>query len=1130
MSFIDYLLAPFIFLIREIFLFNYHLTGDYGISIVLLSLAVSLLLLPIFILIERSKKKDDAVKRKMRPLLEEIRRSYKGQERYYYIRTLHRQHGYNSFKSLVPVLSLLLQIPFFIAAYQFLEHFETLAGQSFLFIDDLSAPDRLLGSINVLPIIMTLVNLVTAYFYTRNGDKAERKQMLVVAGLFLVLLYNFPSGLVLYWTMNNVFSFFRLFVTNPEVFKRTKGLKGVKRLEDLRGIERGRAFEGAEEVGEFGEVERERKAEDAGGGALFGLKKRFIAILPKLYRTFFLVLVAIMLLQLNWAFNHNFDDIGLRIILSALSSLLTIILLAALVITHWVHLPEQPLKPKEFLFHLLPVFKPMLIVITSIAVLFQLNWALEYNFNDFALRVILSVFSGAIATLLLAVVALFYQDQISFNPGKLRTRIVSSANDNRIVFRSMLFLTIYFYFGSKYYFGGVNDDLALIAIVTMVIGQITGLRYFAKSYKNISRRWSWIAVAALTVILLFQCLNIWALTTGSGSFAVSILNLNISLVKGTLLDIVLPGILFISIIALVLTGRSGKKLSAEFRSDGPVYLLSILYLLGFILLWNPIEVYSSYPSNFDFTAFDILKNNFTCFAAAFIILTTLYYVLPRKARHILFIISTSAVVLGFIHNTIAPIKMGTLQDAVFLKHDNLARPLPAYLLEGLGILAIIYAVKWFFQRNYHKQLRYVLVVLNVVLITQSLVAAGNTGSFFHKQNIPSDPSSSISFSKDSENIVLVVLDMFHGWYVNKAIEEVPELKRVYEGFVWYPNTLAVSNITGSTIGSMLGGYQYTIDRLNQDITHTLQQKINHIASEFNAKIRARGFRFSGNRIIYSDVDSLTYDTFIPKWHENWDMYNSKLNIGVTREVGYSLLRSNAAFYSAPLILKPGIYNEGQWLQGNVNTNENTSRSMQYNFLRLLPYISDSKNSQPNFIYLYSQATHHPWDIVDQEGELQTDVTPYENNKWTLKTLSIWIEWMKKHDVYDNTKIIIVSDHGPHWWFYKGEVDTNIPVVSNTQVKRINEQSMGLFALMLVKDFNKRGALKEDWRLMSNADVSAIIFDENDPTKATPPLSRTLPTSVVLWERKLWELSQLRILHQFEVTDNMYDLNNWKVVE
>ena len=135
------ILSPFIFLIKTIFLFAYNLTEDYGWAIILLSFTISLLLLPVFILIEKSKKKDDGVKQRMKPLIDEVKRVYKGQERYYYIKTIHRQHNYNTYKALAPVLTLLIQIPFFIAAYQFLDNYEPLKGVSFLFIKDLSLPD-----------------------------------------------------------------------------------------------------------------------------------------------------------------------------------------------------------------------------------------------------------------------------------------------------------------------------------------------------------------------------------------------------------------------------------------------------------------------------------------------------------------------------------------------------------------------------------------------------------------------------------------------------------------------------------------------------------------------------------------------------------------------------------------------------------------------------------------------------------------------------------------------------------------------------------------------------------------------------------------------------------------------------
>lgn len=1161
MNIFESILAPFVFVIREVFLLAYDLTGNYGVSVIILSFVISLILLPVFILIEKAKKKNDAVKRKMQPLMDEIKRCYSGQERYYYIRTLHRQHGFSPFKSLVPILSLLLQIPFFIAAYQFLEHFEPLAGESFLVIDDLSEPDRLLGSVNLLPLLMTLVNVITAIFYTRFGGKAERRQMLVVAGVFLVLLYNFPSALVLYWTMNNVFSFLRLFITNPEVFK-NPAVTGQKT-----------------------------------GDIIYRLKDSITVMQPRLIRIFTGVVMVMVLFLLDRAFNEGFSDLLRGIIYSILSGLGLVVLLAFLAITHRVNLPDRRFTGKVIQKELMPAFMPVLMIITSILVLSQLNRALNNNFNDFALRLVMSVIAGGVITGILALLVFYLQGKVSVKPLNIRTNVTKMAprymilfwsilavgvftqiswaleyNFRDIVFRlvivaliswlvtifahrmagssareivqglrktvtnlnlppwlynSMLFVTAWFYLGAKFYYGGINRELEIIAVVVMMISQIAGMIHIMNNYRSLKRVWRVIASVLLTLVVLIQIFIAIVVITDRD---ITILNIQLSGTESRMIDLVLPGLAFIFIIALLISGRRDKKVAVPHKTGGPVFILSLLYLLGFIFLWSPLAVYASYPSSFDFAGLDILRNHFLIFAIPLVLLSFLYYILPRGARQILAIVMITIVILGFIHNTIAPIQVGTLQDAVFLRQDNLAQPLSLYILEALGIPAIFFFVRWLIHRGYHKQILYVLIAMNLIMVTQSLIAAGNSGSFLRKENPPTDPSASINFSKDQENIVLLILDMFHGWYVNRAMEENPGLKNIYDGFVWYPNTLAVSNITGSSIGPMLGGTQYTPDRLNQDEDQNLEQKITHIASVFNRKIREKGYRYSGNHIIYSVDDSLTYDTYLPKWHKDWNNKNARLNIGVEKEMGFTLLWNNALFYTAPLVIKPGIYNEGTWFHGNIQIHENTHKTQPYHFLRLLPHISNADSKSPNFVYLYSPATHHPWDTMDESGNLHPNVSPYENNKWALETLTAWIEWMKENGVYDNTKIIIASDHGPHWWFYEDDVDTDIPITPNTEVKKINEHAMGLFSLLMVKDFENTGELEEDWRFMSNADISSIIFGEDDPTKAELSVDRTLPSSTVLWERKLWERNQLRIIKQFEVTGNMYDLNNWKIVD
>ncbi len=106
----------------------------------------------------------------------------------------------------------MIQIPFFIAAYHFLSHLPQLqGGESFLFINDLGQSDGLLeiGSlqIHLLPIIMTIINIGSGIIYTKGFPPLRDKlQLYGMAGLFLVLLYNSPAGLVYYWILNNIFS------------------------------------------------------------------------------------------------------------------------------------------------------------------------------------------------------------------------------------------------------------------------------------------------------------------------------------------------------------------------------------------------------------------------------------------------------------------------------------------------------------------------------------------------------------------------------------------------------------------------------------------------------------------------------------------------------------------------------------------------------------------------------------------------------------------------------------------------------------------------------------------------------------------------------------------------------------
>ena len=81
-----------------------------------------------------------------------------------------------------------------------------------MFLQDLSKADSLFFGLALMPFIMTLVNILSAAYYSRSFSWHKNKSLYIMAGVFLVLLYKSPSALLVYWTMNNVFSILKTFV------------------------------------------------------------------------------------------------------------------------------------------------------------------------------------------------------------------------------------------------------------------------------------------------------------------------------------------------------------------------------------------------------------------------------------------------------------------------------------------------------------------------------------------------------------------------------------------------------------------------------------------------------------------------------------------------------------------------------------------------------------------------------------------------------------------------------------------------------------------------------------------------------------------------------------------------------
>ena len=210
------IISPIESVVDWVFLFIINKIESVGVigAVFGVSLAINFLALPLYNIADSLQEKERRIAKSLEYRVKRIKKAFKGDEQFMMLSEYYRQNNYHPLYVLRSSLSILIEIPFFIAAYQYLSHNTILNGASWWIFTDLGAPDEFfsihLGSfvlgIHILPILMTLINFVSGAIYTKDATFREKAQLYVVAVIFLVLLYNSPSGLVIYWILNNIFS------------------------------------------------------------------------------------------------------------------------------------------------------------------------------------------------------------------------------------------------------------------------------------------------------------------------------------------------------------------------------------------------------------------------------------------------------------------------------------------------------------------------------------------------------------------------------------------------------------------------------------------------------------------------------------------------------------------------------------------------------------------------------------------------------------------------------------------------------------------------------------------------------------------------------------------------------------
>ncbi len=192
--------------------------GNYGVAIIIVTIFVKILFWPLTAKSYKSMKK----MQKLQPQIKKLREKYKDDKQRMNQEIMHMYKTYKV-NPMGGCLPMIVQIPVFIAFYKVLGASIELRHAPFmLWINDLSAPDRLfpdlgipyVGGIPVLTLLMGASMFFQQKMTPTTGDPTQAKMMMMMPIVFTFIFINFPSGLVLYWLVNNLLSIGQQYWTN----------------------------------------------------------------------------------------------------------------------------------------------------------------------------------------------------------------------------------------------------------------------------------------------------------------------------------------------------------------------------------------------------------------------------------------------------------------------------------------------------------------------------------------------------------------------------------------------------------------------------------------------------------------------------------------------------------------------------------------------------------------------------------------------------------------------------------------------------------------------------------------------------------------------------------------------------
>ena len=546
----------------------------------------------------------------------------------------------------------------------------------------------------------------------------------------------------------------------------------------------------------------------------------------------------------------------------------------------------------------------------------------------------------------------------------------------------------------------------------------------------------------------------------------------------------------------------------EKDAHADVFALASALLCVFGGIYITSTIVAASPSEFSFlgefkSPLSIIFNTFSQFLGFFVLYPMLlYFNSSKKYKNILSFFAVLSFVIAFIgfNSMIALSDFTSLSVGLQLNISelNCLKLVPSIVNLLLVVLAVC-AVFVIFKKNkfdfLKKFLTFALVIISIISLMNLFnisVQYSKLAKYHENNNISfakSVTSSTekfneklINLSKNGKNVLIIFIDRAISSYLPMIFEEYPELKEIYSGFVYYPNTVSFYGHTLLAYPPMIAGYEYTPDKLNARTSEKMLDKYNEALLMLPLLFKNNGYTSTVIEPPFENFEWLIKDgkIFEKKGIKHFVVPVSD-DIFFDKSVEYNSFKRNFFYFniftSVPSCMKKLVYKNGAYKKLYHDAKDPVFDKYllrEYEKLSDLSEMTGISNNSNNTFTVFNNGILHINNYFDGFCAVH-----YRIEKDAFFLIGNYLKFLKENGIYDNTRIIIVADHG-----HQKQIN-----------RQINIKYTSFNPLLMVKDFNSNAEFKNDKSFMTNADTP-IFAVKNIIKKPVNPFSGKDITSFV----------------------------------